>query len=226
MTTMPFYVSPEQQMHDRAEFARKGIARGRSVVVVRCAAGYLFVAENPSSTLHKVSEIHDRIGFAAVGRYHEFEALRVAGIRQADLRGYTYDRRDVSGRALANTYAQVLGGVFAAASEKPYEVELCVAEVGETPDGDQLFRITYDGSVADERDLAVIGGSAEAIAARVRAVGDLPGLDLPAALRAAHAALGALPAADLEVAVLDRGRPRRTFVRLSDDRVTELLEAP
>lgn len=224
MTNLPFYVSPEQQMDDRAAFARKGIARGRSVIVLRYADGYLFVADNPSSTLHKVSELYDRIGFAAVGRYHEFEALRVAGIRQADLRGYAYDRRDVSGRALTHTYAQVLGGVFASAVEKPYEVELCVAEVGESPDGDRLYRITYDGSVADERDRTVIGGQADAIADRLGDLGVPDGLTLADALRAARRALGGLPATDLEVAVLDRTRPRRTFVRLSDDRVTALME--
>ena len=223
---MSVYVSPEQQMKDRADFARKGIARGRSVVVLRCAAGYLFVAENHSSTLHKVSEIHDRIGFAAVGRYHEFEALRVAGIQQADLRGCTYDRRDVSGRALANSYAQVLGVTFASASEKPLEVELCVAELGETPAGDQLFRIAYDGAVADERDVAVIGGSAEAIAERLRERHD-PDATVADALAAALTALspqGRPGVADLEVALLERARlPRRTFVRFDDARVAELL---
>lgn len=226
MSMMPFYVSPEQQMHDRAEFARKGIARGRSVVVLRYADGYLFVAENPSAILHKISEIHDRIGFAGVGRYHEFEALRVAGIQQADLRGFTYDRLDVSGRSIATSYSRLLGGVFAAVSEKPFEVELCVAEAGADPDGDQLFRITYDGSVADERDLAVIGGQAEAIAARVREQDSRPDWPLADALRAAHTALGGIAAPDLEVAVLTRTRPRRLFTRLSDARVTELLEAP
>ena len=146
--SMPFYVAPEQQMKDRADFARKGIARGRSVVVLRYADGIVFVAENRSQALHKVSEIYDRIGFAAVGRYNEFENLRQAGIRYADLRGYSYDRTDVTGRGLANAYAQLLGTIFSSGGEKPYEVEIFVAELGATSAQDQIYRLTYDGSVA------------------------------------------------------------------------------
>ncbi len=130
--SMPFYVSPEQLMKDRADFARKGIARGRSVVVLRCTDGILFVSENPSAALHKISEIYDRIAFAAVGRYNEFENLRIAGVRLADMRGYSYDRRDVTGRGLANAYAQTLGAIFSSGGEKPYEVEIFVGEVGDT----------------------------------------------------------------------------------------------
>ena len=162
--TMPFYVAPEQQMKDRADYARKGIARGRSVVVLHYADGILFVAENRSQALHKVSEIYDRIAFAAVGRYNEFENLRQAGIRYADLRGYSYDRTDVTGRGLANTYAQVLGTIFSSGGDKPYEVEIVVAELGATPALDQIYRLTYDGSVGDEADFAVMGGSADVIA--------------------------------------------------------------
>ena len=110
--SMPFYVSPEQMMKDRADFARKGIGRGRSVAVIRYADGVLFVSENPSAALHKISEIYDRIAFAAVGRYNEFENLRIAGVRLADMRGYSYDRLDVTGRGLANAYAQTLGTIF------------------------------------------------------------------------------------------------------------------
>ena len=165
---MPFYVAPEQQMKDRADFARKGIARGRSVVVLRYADGIVFVAENRSQALHKVSEIYDRIGFAAVGRYNEFENLRQAGIRYADLRGYSYDRTDVTGRGLANAYAQLLGTIFSSGGEKPYEVEIFVAELGATSAQDQIYRLTYDGSVADEAGFAVMGGSAESIAEMVR----------------------------------------------------------
>ncbi len=166
--SMPFYVAPEQQMKDRADFARKGIARGRSVIVLRYADGILFVAENRSQALHKVSEIYDRLGFAAVGRYNEFENLRTAGIRYADLRGYSYDRTDVTGRGLANAYAQLLGTIFSSGGEKPYEVEIVVAELGPTPETDQIYRLTYDGSVADENGYAVMGGSAEAITETVR----------------------------------------------------------
>ena len=208
---MNFYVAPEQLMQDRAEFARKGIARGRAVAVVRYADGIAMVADNPSTTLNKVAEIYDRIGFAAVGRYNEFEALRIAGIRHADLRGYSYDRRDVTGRSLAGAYSQQLGGAFAGA-EKPFEVELIVAEVGATADRDVLYRISYDGVISEEDDLAVIGGNAEPIAARLR-----DGFDAAAPLDVViDRAAAALGAATLEVAVLERstGR-RRTFRRLS-----------
>src|SRR5215212_5801815 len=161
---MPFYVSPEQLMKDRADFARKGISRGRSVAVLQYADGILFVSENPSAALHKISEIYDRIAFAAVGRYNEFENLRIAGVRLADLRGYSYDRRDVTGRALANAYAQNLGAIFTDQT-KPFEVEICVAEVGRTPDKDELYRITFDGSVQTEPGFLVIGGQAEPVLA-------------------------------------------------------------
>ena len=159
MTQPPFYVSPEQVMADRADFARAGIARGRSVVVLGYDEGILLVADNPSSrSLNKISEIYDRIGFAAVGKYNEFENLRVAGIRYADLRGYSYDRSDVTARALANAYAQTLGSVFTQ-DQKPYEVEIVVAEVGHDIDEDRIYRLAYDGSVADERDCVAIGGA-------------------------------------------------------------------
>ncbi len=162
--SMPFYVSPEQLMKDRADFARKGIARGRSVVAVQYADGILFVSENPSQALHKVSEIYDRIAFAAVGRYNEFENLRIAGVRLADMRGYAYDRRDVTGRGLANAYAQTLGTIFSSGGEKPYEVEIFVAEIGDTAADDQIYRLTYDGQVADEHGYAVMGGAADVVA--------------------------------------------------------------
>src|SRR4051812_49174841 len=161
--SMPFYVSPEQLMKDRADFARKGIARGRSLVVVQYADGIVFVSENLSQALHKVSEIYDRIAFAAVGRYNEFENLRIAGVRLADMRGYAYDRRDVTGRGLANAYAQTLGTIFSSGGEKPYEVEIFVAEVGDTAEGDQIYRLTYDGQVADEHGYAVVGGAADVV---------------------------------------------------------------
>ena len=229
--TMPFYVSPEQLMKDRADFARKGIARGRSVAVVQYADGVVFVAENPSKALHKISEIYDRIGFAAVGRYNEFENLRIAGVRLADLRGYSYDRRDVTGRALANAYAQTLGAIFSSGGEKPYEVELFVAEVGDSPESDQIYRLTYDGSVADVSGYAVMGGQTDE-AEEYLSSHYSEGLDLNAAIRLAvdgiaHSSAGearTIPASDLEVAVLDRtrGLPRK-FKRLSDDAVASAL---
>ena len=228
--TAPFYVSPEQLMKDRADFARKGISRGRSVAVVQYADGVLFVAENPSQALHKISEIYDRIGFAAVGRYNEFENLRIAGVRLADLRGYSYDRRDVTGRGLANAYAQTLGTIFSAGGEKPYEVELFVAEVGDDASGDQIYRLTYDGSVADIQGFAVMGGQSEQVESHL---GEhyTEGLDLTAAIRLAVESLGqdatparTVPAEDLEVAVLDRTRPQpRKFRRLTDQAVAQAL---
>ena len=217
--SMSFYVSAEQQMADRAEFARKGISRGRAVVVLRYAGGIALVADNHSTTLNKVAEIYDRIGFAAVGRYNEFESLRIAGIRHADLRGYSYDRRDVTGRSLAGAYSQLLGGAFASGTEKPFEVELIVAEVGEDEADDVLYRITYDGVISDEQDLAVIGGDAERIAAAVR-----EGYD-PLATLADTVLLagGALGSTRLEVAVLERATiRRRKFRRLSPTEVSAL----
>lgn len=218
--SLPFYVAPEQQMKDRADFARKGIARGRSVVVLRYRDGIAFVAENPSATLHKVSEIYDRIGFAAVGRYNEFESLRIAGIRYADLRGYSYDRRDVTGRGLVNTYAQQLGTAFSSGVDKPLEVELVVAEVGSTSSGDQIFRLGFDGTVSDEPNFAVIGGATEVVRATVATSYDEEA-DLDQALRSASRAFGNGTA--LEVAVLDRQRPQaRKFRRLSSSELAAI----
>lgn len=228
----PFYVAPEQQMKDRADFARKGIARGRAVVVLQCASGILFVAENRSQALHKVSEIYDRIGFAAVGRYNEFENLRIAGIRHADTRGYAYDRADVSGRGLANAYAQLLGTIFSNGVEKPWEVELIVAELGTTPAGDEIYRLTYDGSVADEDHFAVMGGHADRIAQVIADAHD-PDMTVEAALALAvhglsHDSDGAprdIPVEALEVALLDRHRAApRKFRRLSPATVAETLD--
>lgn len=236
MSSMPFYVSPEQLMKDRADYARKGIARGRSVVVLGYDKGIAFVAENPSRALHKVSEIYDRIAFAAVGKYNEFENLRVAGVRYADLRGYSYDRTDVTARGLANAYAQTLGTVFTQES-KPYEVEIVVAEVGGTADEDQIYRLTYDGSVADELGFVAMGGAAEPIETALKDRWT-PGLSLADALSLAVELLGqdpagaaspaggtprTLTAAQLEVAVLDRERPRRTFRRIGGGLLDALL---
>ena len=233
MTQMPFYVSPEQLMKDRADFARKGIARGRSVVVLSYDEGILFVAENPSRALHKISEIYDRIGFAAVGKYNEFENLRVAGIRYADLRGYSYDRSDVSARGLANAYAQTLGTVFTQES-KPYEVEIVVAEVGDSTDSDQIYRLTYDGSVADEHGFVAMGGATDPIEQSLEERYS-PALSLAGALALAVEVLAADPAGgaarrlganQLEVAVLDRTRPRRTFRRIVGGALERLLPTP
>jgi proteasome alpha subunit len=234
--TMPYYASPEQLMRDRSEYARKGISRGRSVAVVTYADGVLFIAENPSSTLHKVGELYDRIGFAAVGRYSEFESLRVAGVRLADVRGYSYNRRDVTGRVIANAYAQTLGAIFTEQT-KPYEVELCVAEVGDRPENDQLYRLTFDGSVVDEPDFVVMGGQADAVTGHLREHYQ-PNMGLADALSVGVRALSAvspvtagsgnggparLTAAQLEVAMLDRRRPKRAFRRVVGAALRTLL---
>jgi proteasome alpha subunit len=228
---MQFYTSPEQIMRDRSEYARKGVSRGRGVVVISCADGVLFVAENPSTALHKVSEIYDRIGFAAVGRYNEYENLRSAGVRMADLRGYSYARRDVTARALANAYSATLGAIFQEQT-KPFEVELCVAEVAAEPAGDELYRLTYDGSIADEPGYVAMGGQAEAIANVLKA-GHRDDMPLAEALALGFKALSSvggeggaarqIAANALEVAVLDRGRSGRSFRRLTGNALAALL---
>ncbi|MCM0674264.1 proteasome subunit alpha [Micromonospora phytophila] len=229
---MQFYASPEQIMRDRSELARKGIARGRSAVVLSYSGGVLFVAENLSSALHKVSEIYDRIGFAAVGRYNEFENLRRAGVRMADLNGLSYDRRDVTGRALANAFAQTLGAIFTEQS-KPFEVEICVAEVGATAEEDELYRLTYDGSVNDEPGRMAMGGQAEAITGVLKSH-HRPEMSLSEAVKVAVQALSSvggeggaartIAANQLEVAVLDRRRVGRTFRRITGAALTALLD--
>ena len=229
--TMPLYASPEQLMRDRSEYARKGISRGRSVIVLTYADGVLFVAENPSTTLHKVSEIYDRIGFAAVGRYSEFENLRQAGIRFADIRGYQNDPRDVTGRSLANVYAQTLGTIFTE-QLKPFEVEICVAEVKTSPDEDQMYRLTYDGSIVDEPHHVVMGGQADTITSALTASYQ-EGLSLADAVAVAVRALSSgspsttngdlLGVEKLEVAVLERARPRRAFRRITGAALSALL---
>jgi proteasome alpha subunit len=226
---MPFYVSPEQIIKDKADYARKGIARGRSVAVLQYVDGIVFVAENPSRALHKVSEIYDRIGFAAVGKYNEFENLRVAGIRLADLRGYAFDRRDVTVRNLANAYAQTLGTIFTE-TNKPYEVEIVVAEVGAEASADQMYRLTFDGSVADEHGYVVMGGSADTISTYLADHYEA-NASLREALLMAVDALGhdtdegrTLTANQLEVAVLDRTRAQgRKFKRITGASLEALM---
>ena len=223
--SMPFYVAPEQVMKDRADYARKGIARGRSLVGVTCADGILVVAENPSDTLRKVSEIYDRIAFAGVGRYNEFDQLRIAGVRHADLKGYSFSREDVDARSLANAYAQILGQIFTH-EMKPMEVEILVAEVAGRREDDQIFHILYDGSVVDEDRFSVIGGDAEAIGERLEAAWS-EGLDLDDAVRAAVSALAGpdrtLTAGELEIAILERNGHRRAFRRLTDGELEQVL---
>jgi len=230
---MQFYASPEQIMRDRSEFARKMIARGRNVVVMSYSGGVLFVTENPSKALHKVSEIYDRIGFAAVGRYNEFENLRAAGVRMADLRGYSYDRRDVTGRAIATAFAQTLGSIFTVET-KPYEVEICIAEVTATPATDELYRITYDGQAQEEQGFLAMGGQTDVLSKLIREK-HTADMSLTDAVRLAVDAVasvggeGGKPRTidpnQLEVAVLDRARPGRKFRRITGAALTPLLES-
>lgn len=248
--TQPFYVGPEQIVRDKSEYARRNIARGRSVCALSYEGGILFVAENPSTSLHKISEIYDRIGFAAIGRYHEFESLRIAGVNYADVRGYSYDRRDVTGRGLANQYAQLLGANFIE-SAKPFEVEAVVAEIGATHENDSMYRLTFDGSVVQESGFMAMGGQAEAITTSLREAYD-PAMSQVDAMRVALNALQAgttagagptagssamgstatpptpaprLSASSLEVGFLDRTKPRRTFRRITGQALTDLVEA-
>jgi len=224
--SMPFYVSPEQVMKDRADYARKGIARGRSLIAMECAAGVLLVADNPSRTLSKISEIYDRIAFAAVGLYSEYQLLRIAGVRHADLKGYSYSRGDVTAKELANAYSQTLHQIFTH-EMKPYEVELLVGEVGYADDDHaELYHILYDGVVMDEQNYSVLGGSAEQISETLsqqfQANAEL-GDAVKLGARALGSASEAMTAEQLEVALLERSRTRRAFRRLRDAEVAELL---
>ncbi len=224
--SMPFYVAPEQLMKDKADYARKGIARGRSLMGVVYNDGILLAADNPSRTLHKISEIYDRIAFAGAGKYSEFDQLRVAGVRHADTKGYAYSREDVDARSLANAYAQLIGQVFTH-DMKPLEVEILVAEVG-FADGrgeDQLYHILYDGTVVDEDRFSVLGGESEGIQERLQST-YAEGWSLVEALTGAVAALGGdgtIEPDNLEVAVLERPRERRVFRRIEQDELVSLL---
>jgi proteasome alpha subunit len=221
--SMPYYVAPEQVMKDRAEYAQKGIARGRSLVATTYDVGIAMVAENPSRSLHKISEIYDRIAFGGVGKYNEYDQLRVAGVRHADTKGYAYSREDVDARSLANLYAQDLGNVFTH-EMKPLEVEILVAELGESRN--QLYHIAYEGTITDEDRFAVLGGDAETITERVSAAWQAE-WDLATAVTAATAALAGpdrtMGAGDLEVAILSRGNGRRTFRRIDEGELAQLL---
>jgi proteasome alpha subunit len=225
---MPYYVSPEQMMKDKAEYARKGISRGRSIVTLEYGDGILLLAENPSSLLHKISEVYDRIAFAGVGKYNEFENLRIAGIRHADVKGYSYSRGDVTARALANAYSQALGNIFTQ-DIKPFEVEVLVAEVADNNHGskNEIYHILYDGTIEDEHNYAAMGGQADEIR-RFLKESYKEGLSLSDAVQLGVRALNVtqnktLTAKDLEVGVLDRTKTRRTFRRLTGDALSQLL---
>jgi proteasome alpha subunit len=223
--SMPFYVAPEQLMKDKADYARKGIARGRSLVAVVYSDGILLAAENPSAVLHKISEIYDRIAFAGVGKYSEFDSLRRQGVQFADLRGYQFSREDVDARSLANAYAQLMNQIFTH-ELKPLEVEILVAEVGYEAGDDQLFHILYDGTVVDEEGFTVLGGEADPIAERLKAAFNA-GMALGDAIKMATVALAGpdrtLQAGELEVAVLSRTNGRRAFRRIEDEELGTLL---
>ena len=227
MSFMP-YVPPEQRMKDLSEFARKGIGRGKSVVGLEYADGILFIAENPSATLHKISEIYDRIAFAGVGKYSEFEDLRISGVRLADLRGYSYGREDVRAKDLANAYSQALTTIFTQ-QMKPYEVEILVGEIAEDHGGrNEIYHILFDGTVTDEHELVAMGGHAEELTTAVRDAYH-PGWDLRTAVREAVRALGSaegreMQADAIEAGVLDRTREsRRRFRRLDEAEVAQIL---
>jgi proteasome alpha subunit len=235
--SFPYFISPEQAMRERSELARKGIARGRSVVALAYAGGVLFVAENPSRSLQKISEIYDRVGFAAAGKFNEFDNLRRGGIRFADTHGYAYDRRDVTGRQLANVYAQTLGTIFTEQA-KPYEVELCVAEVGHYGETKppELYRITYDGSIADEPHFVVMGGTTDPITTALKEsyaenakLGDAVRIAIDALRTGANGSGSesrSLGVEMLEVAILDQNRPRRAFRRITGSALKRLLPKP
>jgi proteasome alpha subunit len=216
--TIPFYVAPEQLVRDKAEFARKGIARGRSIIAIDYADGVLLLAENPSKALHKISEVYDRIAFAGVGRYNEFETLRKAGIRQADLMGYLYSREDVTAMGLATAFAQTLGAIFTR-DPKPFEVEVLIAEISEEGDEHRLFRVTYDGTLYDERNFVAIGGKAEQLTEALKEVWE-PGFTLERALEVATDVFRRAEGRDIEgweAGVLDSTNGRRTFRRLTTE---------
>jgi proteasome alpha subunit len=224
---MPYYVSPEQLMKDKADYARKGIARGKSAIALVYGDGILFIAENPSATLHKISEIYDRIAFAGVGRFNEFEQLRIGGIRLVDVKGYSYSRDDVTAKGLANAYSQSLGNIFTS-ELKPYECEVLVAAVGDSTETNELFHILYDGSVTDRQDWVAMGGQAEALGTYLKEKYPSKTPALGPAMKLGNDALRsvegrAVAPEALEVAVLDRSRGRRKFVRLSSEEIKKLL---
>jgi proteasome alpha subunit len=226
MSFMP-YVSPDQLMKDRSEYAHKGIARGRSVIGLEYADGLLFIAENPSATLHKISEIYDRIAFAGVGKYSEFEDLRISGIRLADLRGYSYGREDVKARDLANAYSQALSTIFTQ-QMKPYEVEILVGEVNGDVDGTSIYHVLFDGSVTDEHGFVAIGGHADDLTETLKEK-YATGWDLATAVKNAVHVLGAPDSRTIEhdhveAGVLERSQQRRRkFRRLTDAEVAGFL---
>ncbi len=226
--TLPFYVSPEQLMQDKAEYAQKGIARGRSIIAMEYRDGALFVADNPSTSLFKISEIYDNIAFSGAGKYSEFESLRKAGIQHADLKGFMYSREDVTARALANGYSQTLGTIFSQ-ELKPFEVEILLAQIGDGPEQTEFYRIAFDGTIVHEKRCIAIGGRSEDVASALRSAegeGDAPDLNtaLTRCMKALETATGQpVSLRALEVALLDRTRTGRKFRRVPPDEAESLL---
>ncbi len=225
--TLPFYVSPEQLMQDKAEYAKKGIAKGRSIIAIEYRDGVLFVADNPSSSLFKISEIYDNIAFSGAGRYSEFESLRKAGIQHADLKGFMYSREDVTARSLANGYSQTLGTIFSQ-ELKPFEVEILLAQTGERADQTELYRIAFDGTIVHEKEFVAIGGRADTVASALRTMGTGNDSDLKAVLTRCMKAFETATDQNvslhaLEVAILDRTRPGRKFRRIDAEEAGSLL---
>ena len=226
--SMPMYVPPEQLINDRADFAKKGIGRGRPIATIQYADGILLFGENPSATLHKISEIYDRIAFAAVGRFNEFEALRVAGVRYADVKGYNYHREDVTARGLANGYAQTLGQIFTH-EVKPYEVGLIVAEVGLEASSDVMYRVQFDGTLIDVANFTAMGGSEDALVAALGETYDKTA-DLGEAVKRTATAITGLEERTVapehwEAAILDRTLSRRVFRRLTTKEICGFIDA-
>ena len=160
-----------------------------------------------------------------MGKYNEFDRLREAGIRWADGTGFTYSREDVDARALANYYGQHLGDMFTE-GQKPLEVEILVAQLGNKLHPTKLYRIAYEGTITDEPRFVVLGGDAETIKDRFAAL-DESVHNFADTLKYAVSALAGpdrtVPPGDLEVGILEDRGSRRTFSRLVDARVSELL---
>jgi proteasome alpha subunit len=224
----PFYVSPEQWYQDKAEYARKGIARGRPIVALEYDTGIVMMAENRSATLRKISEIYDRIAFGGVGKLDEYETLRKSGVRYADMRGYSFSREDVAGKSLANEYSSVLGSIFTR-EMKPLEVEILVVEIKDS--GSALYQIRYDGSMSDMTHYATIGGDGDKLGDVIRGGWKAGMLLMDAAKLARRALAGSgngasiddLDEKSLEIAILDRTRKGRTFRRIAGEEAKALL---
>jgi proteasome alpha subunit len=231
----PYYVSPEQIMQEKEDFARKGIEKAKEVIALEYQDGIVMVAENPLATVFKISEIYDRITLAATGLYPDYEALRVAGIQAAEVKGFTYNREDVTAKWLTNVYSQHIGAIHRQADAKPLEIELLLCEIREdASSSNRIYHLSFDGTFWEDNRYAVIGGRAEKITANLEDK-YTEGLDLNGAVKLAVKVFETLEAevgnehpyeitADtIEAAVLDETRNRRKFRRLLPDELNEIL---